>query len=251
MGRFFSVIIPTLNEELFIPRVLEKLKNQKTRNFEVIVVDAASKDQTRKKARSFKSSLPLKIFQVNKKNVSFQRNFGAKKAHGKYLIFLDADCWVNSNFTARLEKYIKTKKGLVFLPYVDPEGNATQMKTFFKLLNFLIDVSQGLKKPMSSVGCMIWDRDLFLRIGGYDEKIFVYEDQNIVKKAADWGIRAKFMPHIKVKFSLRRIKKEGNLKSLYKLIAGTSHIIFKGDIRKKIYDYEMGGHLYKGSKVKG
>ena len=50
----YSVIIPTLNEEKFLPKLLTSLAAQTRREFEVIVVDGASEDKTRTMAESFK-----------------------------------------------------------------------------------------------------------------------------------------------------------------------------------------------------
>ncbi len=59
MELFFSIIIPTLNEEKLIPRLLRNLSIQKEKNFEVIVVDAFSKDKTKNKVLEFKNNFPL------------------------------------------------------------------------------------------------------------------------------------------------------------------------------------------------
>jgi glycosyltransferase involved in cell wall biosynthesis len=50
---FFSVIIPTLNEEDYLPKILADFAKQKERNFEIIIVDAASEDKTRERALEF------------------------------------------------------------------------------------------------------------------------------------------------------------------------------------------------------
>ena len=104
MKPFFSVIIPTLNEELFLPNILQDFKKQKVKNFEIIVVDAKSIDKTRKIVESFKQSLKIKLFLSNKKNVSYQKNLGAKNAKGKYLLFIDADSRVKNKFIKLLKK---------------------------------------------------------------------------------------------------------------------------------------------------
>lgn len=250
MQPLFSIVIPTLNEEKFIPKLLTDLKKQTERDFEVIVVDAKSHDQTKQQVSKFKTDLKLHFFEAKKRNVSHQRNHGALKAKGKYLVFLDADSRVGQNFLEKLKTFISTKAGLVLLPYVDPAENRADVKTLYQFINFLIDVSQNTKKPLSSVGGMIWEKNFFKTIGGFDEEIFIGEDHSIVQKAARWGVKAQFMPHIKIKFSFRRIKKEGSLKSLYKLLKGTFHTFFKGDIKEEIFDYEMGGHLYGRGRKK-
>ena len=95
MKPFFSIIIPTLNEEHFLPLLLSDLERQKDKNFEIIIIDGASVDKTREIAKEFSKRLSLTIHEVNKHNVSFQRNIGAKKAKGAYIIFLDADSCIS------------------------------------------------------------------------------------------------------------------------------------------------------------
>ena len=75
---YFSVIIPTLNEELYIPNLLTDLTHQKVFNFEVIVVDGKSSDKTKLIVGLFKNKLPLTFLESSKSNVSLQRNMGAK-----------------------------------------------------------------------------------------------------------------------------------------------------------------------------
>jgi len=56
MKPFFSIVIPTLNEEKCLPRLLDDLTQQKEKDFEVIVIDGRSDDQTVKKAKNLKIS---------------------------------------------------------------------------------------------------------------------------------------------------------------------------------------------------
>lgn len=248
MKPFFSVIIPTLNEEKYLPHLLNDLIHQSSKEFEVIVVDGKSEDLTQKKALSFSKELIMTVINSNKRNVSIQKNSGGKGAQGEYLIFLDADCRINKGFIHNLKRTILSKKGLVFLPYVMPEDKSSEVKVFYKLANYFLDVSQSIGKPFGSVGGMVMERNFFLRIGGFDETVFVAEDHSIIRKAYQWGVKAKFMPNVKIIFSFRRIKREGKIKSLYKFIVGHLYLLFKGDIKKRIFDYEMkGGALYVSS----
>jgi len=72
---YFSVIIPTLNEEKFLPKLLNDLKRQKEKNFEIIVVDGNSSDKTKEAAEAYKKHFPaFKFLTAKKANVSYQRN---------------------------------------------------------------------------------------------------------------------------------------------------------------------------------
>lgn len=246
MSPFFSVIIPTLNEEQYLPVVLTCLSKQKEKNFEVIIVDANSTDDTQKVATQFSSSVPLHFLQVDKKNVAYQRNHGAQHAQGSYLIFLDADSKISSTFTRKAKKVITQKYGLIFMPYVFPDDKTSlDVQFIFNFINFLIEVSQATGKPFSSGGSMIFDKEFFKKIGGFNVSLPFGEDHNLIQKALQWGVKAKFVESLKIIVSLRRMRREGRLKMFYKYILATAYILFKGKITKRIYEYEMGGKPYK------
>lgn len=237
---FFSIIIPTLNEELFLPKLLSCLKKQSEKDFEVIVVDGNSVDKTKTIARSAK----VTVYNVKKRNVAFQRNYGAQKACGEYFMFVDADFQISSSYVSRAKKFIHKNKGLLFIPPMKPGEKELENQLFHSVVNQLVKLSLTSKKPMATSGSIIFERNFFYLVGGYEEKLFVGEDVNIVQKAARWGVHAKFLTNNYVTFSYRRVAREGKLRSFSKFFVSTAHILLKGDIKRKIYNYEMGGHLY-------
>ncbi len=96
-----SIIIPTLNEEEYLLNLLNSIKNQTYKNYEIIVCDSYSEDKTPKIAKSFGSEFIL----VDKKGPGPGRNQGRKKAKGEYLLFLDADVIIPDEYF--LAKFIK------------------------------------------------------------------------------------------------------------------------------------------------
>jgi len=246
MKPFFSVIIPTLNEEKFLPRLLDDIKKQKENYYEVIIVDGCSVDNTEKVTLNYKK----RFFRLNKNNVSTQRNFGAKKAIGKYLVFLDADVRIKRNFLKNIYKNITEKKGLIFIPYLIPEKGDEEYKPIFDLSNMFVEFSQNLNKKFSLGGSMVMEANLFKLIGGFNERLRMAEDHEIIQRAHNWGVNPKFMNNVPITFSLRRMKKEGQLKLVYKYLLSTAHRLFVGEIKNKIFDYEMGGQIYKNKDIK-
>lgn len=244
MKPYFSIIIPTLNEGAFLSTILQNLVKQKENNFETLVVDGSSEDNTRQVAESFIQVLPISFLQIKKRNPAAQRNFGAQKAQGKYLVFLDADTRITPFFIKKLHAYISKEKGLLFIPHVIPDDANPQNKITFNVVNFLIEASQYIGKPFSTGGSMIVERHLFHTLGGFSETVFIAEDHDLVQKAYKWGVKAKFARSIKIVLSLRRLRKEGQLKLFYKYVVATAHVLLKGKIDRKIFDYEMGGHVY-------
>src|SRR3989338_6213998 len=80
-----TIIIPTKNEESYLPRLLESIRTQTLQPVEVIVSDAQSTDATREIAVSFGARV------IEGGPISFGRNAGASHAHTDFLLFLDAD----------------------------------------------------------------------------------------------------------------------------------------------------------------
>lgn len=248
---YFSVIIPTLNEEKFLPKLLDDLKKQKEDNFEIIVVDGDSEDRTKEVAGTYKKNFTnFKILDAKKRNVSYQRNLGAKLASGTYLIFLDADMRVSSSFISELKKEIGKRKNLIFIPKIFPQSRLYQDKIIFNLANFLIELSQYAGKPFSAGGSMIFQKDFFHFMGGFDDKLFLAEDHEIIQRARKFGIMAKVLKNIKIKISLRRMEREGRFDIFVKYLIASIHTFTKGQINKNIFDYEMGGRNYQFIKNK-
>jgi len=245
---FFSIIIPTLNEEKFVPDLLEDIHQQVFKDNEVIIVDSQSEDQTKKVVQQ--SPLSPQLYEVKERNVSYQRNFGANKARGQYLVFLDADARINRYFLKNLYQIIQKKKGLIFIPSHLIRKHDPQYQAIFNLVNLIIEVSQNLNKPISSGGSMICEKNFFQLIGGFEKDLFLCEDHHLVQKARLWGVKAVFMNKIKVVFNLRRIKKEGELLTFYKIIRSTAHMLLKGQVKEKIFDYQMGGLRYGKTEKK-
>ena len=87
-----SIIIPTLNEEEYLPKLLESIQQQRFKDMEIIVADAGSKDKTVQIAKTHgckvtAGGLPGK-----------GRNEGAKVAKGDVLFFIDSDAFLPSHF---------------------------------------------------------------------------------------------------------------------------------------------------------
>ena len=146
---FFTIIIPTLNEEKMLPKLLGDIEKQEERDFELIVVDGNSEDKTPQIVRSFEDKIPLKLISVKKRSVSYQRNIGAQQATGEYLVFFDADIRILPSFLTRLKKNLLIYKYLLCLPQYFSIERFFQDKAFFNMLNWVVDASQITNLPLS------------------------------------------------------------------------------------------------------
>jgi glycosyltransferase involved in cell wall biosynthesis len=98
-----SVIIPTYNRSKYLLKILTILKNNflNFKSFEIIICDSFSKDDTKLRVNVFKnnnSNLSVRYINILKNINSIKRNTGVKLAKGKYIIFLDDDCFPSHTF---------------------------------------------------------------------------------------------------------------------------------------------------------
>ena len=90
-----SIIVPAYNVECYIDKCLSSLVNQNYDNIEIIVVDDNSTDNTKVKLRSWSSNPKIKvIYNDNQSGPSKARNLGIDVAKGEYIVFTDADDWM-------------------------------------------------------------------------------------------------------------------------------------------------------------
>lgn len=238
---FFSLIIPTLNEEICLPLLLADLADQTAQNFEVLIVDGGSADKTEENAALFKNKLKLRYTTSPKRNVSFQRNYGAYQASSEYLLFFDADVRIQNTFFEKLEKSMKQTKAQIFIPQYCPQETFFLSSFIYYILNMTVRLSYLTPKP-AALGCaMIFEKKCFMTLSGFDEELYLCEDHEIMSRAKKKGMKIVFMPSIFVAVSARRFKRENKIKLMAKYTYATLLYIVFGRITKKIFKYKMGG----------
>ena len=106
-----SVIIPTYNREEFITETIKSVLNQTYKDFEIIVVDDGSTDNTKQKLEPFKSKIKL-IEQKNSER-AVARNNGVKSSSGEYIAFLDSDdLWIKNKLENQVN-FLDEKKDFI------------------------------------------------------------------------------------------------------------------------------------------
>jgi glycosyltransferase involved in cell wall biosynthesis len=236
-----SIIVPTLNEEEYLPNLLSDLFKQYAKNFEVIVVDGRSEDLTEEKASIWNKRLNIHFIKSSKRNLSYQRNLGSKKALGEYLFFLDADSRIGADVTEKIEGYILREKKKLYLPYSKPDkpGLVNNVLFFFWIKFALLIDKMG--KAFSLGPAIIMEKNFFMSINGFNEDAYVSEDQNLVIKALNKGVRARFMNDVFYVYSMRRFENENKALLLVKYTIFTVITLIKGVVLTKAITYKMGG----------
>jgi glycosyltransferase involved in cell wall biosynthesis len=246
----FSIIIPTLNEEIYIPHLLNSLSEQTYKEFEVIIVDAFSEDKTISLIKQFSPLLPsLTILEVKKKNVAFQRNLGAKHAQGEFFIFLDADVLLPKNFLKSIKKQIAKRHAVLLTTWIKPDVNRKIYKTFAMALNLSLEIVNAIDKPFTPGHEIIVKSDVFSKIK-FNETIFGSEDHDFSLRAKKAGIDLCVLRTPVLTASMRRFQSQGILSTLRKHMYGYFNTLIFGPGEKKLYDYPMGGHVHTIEKTK-
>lgn len=228
----FSIIIPTLNEEVLLPNLLKDLQAQTFQDFEVIVADAGSKDHTVEIAQKMGARLaPGGLPAVG-------RNRGAEIARGNFLIFLDADTRIAPDFLERVYAELEER----FLDLATCEMEPLSQNSLDGLLhdfaNLAIKIGQ-FADPHAPGFCIIISKRLFRRVGGFDESLKLAEDHDLVKRASQFR-PLRVLNSTRVQVSVRRLEKEGRVKLISKYVAVELYRILLGEIKTDIFKYEFG-----------
>lgn len=97
----YSIIIPVHNGEKYIEKCIESVLKQKYNNYEIIIINDNSNDNTTNIIKKYN----IKVYNVNYNNIGKSRNYGVLKAKGDYIIFIDADDYIDDNLLETIEKY--------------------------------------------------------------------------------------------------------------------------------------------------
>src|SRR5688572_32235893 len=105
---FFSIIVPTYNRSARLCEALRTIQDQQYTNYEVIVVDDGSTDNTKTVVSVMMQSNPrIKYFYKKNEERSIARNFGIMQAVGRYIGFLDSDDILHSNHLSVAHQLLK------------------------------------------------------------------------------------------------------------------------------------------------
>jgi len=181
--RSISIIIPTLNESENLPRLLDFIEaHRDERLTDIIVADAMSQDNTLDIARAY----PTIALACQSKGRSCQMNQGAKLAKGEVLYFIHADTLPSANFLDDICDALD--EGYDLGSYRSSfTSNDIRMKVNAFFTRFDLPWCRGGDQTLFVT------RELFDRVGGFDENYKIMEDFEFLDRARKLG-RFKIMP---------------------------------------------------------
>lgn len=244
---YFSIVIPTLNEEIALPHLLKDLEQQQFKQFEVIVVDGNSQDKTLKKVAAFEHRLPqILVVKSQMRGASLQRNLGGKQAQGEFIIFMDADNRLDDGFLDSLWHNLQNKQSDLFTCWCLPDSNAWFEHAAAQVVNLFISTATLVGFPCGLGACIGCRRTSFQYSTGFNPSISFAEEYEFVNRLHRSGNVMTVFKHPKFVYSFRRFRNIGKLR----LLMTYGKLFLKRIINKPVMpqEYPMGGQTHTSTK---
>ena len=197
-----SIIIPTYNEEEYLPNLLKSIESQKFKDYEVIVADANSCDNTVKIAKNYGCT----VVQGGMPGVG--RNNGAKIAKGEILLFLDSDLELTQNYLIEMIEEFEANELDIGITQINPISEKKRDKILHDLANWFMIAFEKIKPHGAGCYGIICKKELHEEYSGFNEKLTFGEDTDYIERIAK-NNKFKVLRNPIINVSTRRLEEEG------------------------------------------
>jgi glycosyltransferase involved in cell wall biosynthesis len=174
-----SVVVTVRNEEVHLPQLLDSLLVQEGL-FEIILVDAESRDNTAEIAFRYERSHPDRLRVIRRSGSrGAGRNIGVRASRGEFVAFIDGDCIADS-------QWLRILRGNLRPAGVVAGRTVTVGKPKYGKLERVELFEKGNDVTYPSCN-LAYDRALFLRLGGFDQRFVTAEDIDLNLRAVEAG----------------------------------------------------------------
>jgi glycosyltransferase involved in cell wall biosynthesis len=175
-----SVIIPTYNRAAMLRECLQSVQVQTYRDFEIIVIDDGSTDDTRATAESFAR---VRYFYQENRGVAAARNYGIKLARGEYIAFLDSDdLWLPPHLQLTVSFLdAHPQIGMVYTTFTQV-NSAHQPIRMYPARTGKHVYKDLLSKWIVAAPTVVARKTVLEAVGGFDETMRVHEDGDLWRR---------------------------------------------------------------------
>ena len=168
-----SIIITNYNYSKYISRCLRSCLNQERVRFEVIVVDDCSTDNSQDMLRPFSDR--IRFFKTDKNSgVAVASNLGIENARGQFFFRVDADDYINKDMSFVMKKYLESNH------------DAFCVSSDYLMVDNYENTIERKYAENENISCgIMYRRDLFLSLGGYNPKMRHREEEELRKRLGD------------------------------------------------------------------
>jgi len=199
-----SAIIPAYNEEEFIERCISALERQSLprKEYEIIVSDSSSTDNTVKLAKKHKA----RVVGCKKHSAGYGRNYGAKKAKGELLAFIDADTLASESWLEGVKEGLKGNVACTG-PIRALEKDSLLLRAYFRWWSLQSRATVALNYPIYPGFNFAVRKKAFEKLGGFKTKDITTEDLDLSLALRALG-KVGFNSKMLVYSSTRRFKEK-------------------------------------------
>ena len=179
-----SIIVPVYNSELYINRCLDSLLKQTYKNIEIIIVDDGSKDNSLQLIKDYANrDSRIKVYTQSNQGPSVARNTGLDNSTGKYIMFVDADDFIDKNMVTNMVEGIKDDKNtLVLCDNSEIWANEIEERKLFDTdKNYIkkVDVIKAIASGKAGLVCgKLFNKNIIKEHNiKFDKEIKMCEDQ--------------------------------------------------------------------------
>lgn len=258
-----SVIVPVYNVYDYLGKCLDSLVNQTDKNFEVIIVNDGSTDDSQKLIDKYISEND-NMYSYIKENggLASARNYGLRKAKGDYILFLDSDDYYELNTIETLKKEAKNGDDIiVFQMYIDDNNTITEQK--MEMEEFILDEnipsSNRLLLYNPSACDKMFKKDLFTKNNFDFIEGTYYEDLGTIPLFAMYTDKIKFTKHYLYHYlkrensTMNKIKYNSKIQDIFLIIDRVSTTLKKANLYdkyKKEIEYIYIHHLLRAASIR-
>jgi len=200
-----SIIVPVYNRAGEIAEFLASFSRQDAEAFEIIIVDDGSTDDLKQVIGQYKDQLEISYFFQQNQGPGAARNLGMSKAEGDYLVFIDSDCTVPTDYVSNLLQNIE-KYG--FDAFGGPDSYRKDFPPFLKAVNYSMTSFIGTGGTRGSTGKSVAKyyprsfnmgikKEVFKQIGGMNEMRHG-QDMDFSNRIYKAGFKVRFLPDVLV-----------------------------------------------------
>ncbi|MGB9838160.1 MJ1255/VC2487 family glycosyltransferase [Methanothermobacter sp.] len=228
-----SIIIPTYNEEEYLPALLESIRKQDFTDYEVIVADADSEDNTRKIAEEYGYRV------VEGGMPAAGRNRGAEVARGELLLFLDADLVLTDGYLRDAVEEFESENLGIAITQMIPLSTRRRDKILHEFANRFMILVESIKPHGAGCYGILTRKELHERVGGFDESLDFGEDTDYIERIGKIR-RFRVLRKPRVLVSIRRLEKEGLRNLAFKYTKSTLYDFMGKKVSASDLKYEFG-----------
>jgi glycosyltransferase involved in cell wall biosynthesis len=183
-----SVVIPTWNRVRFVREAISSVTAQSFADWELIVVDDGSTDETLETLGKLQDLRIRLIATPHSGSAATARNRGIEAARGKWIAFLDSDdLWTPEKLQVQLDALAQAGAGWCYCDYclIDEQGKDDPLaRSGFRPFNGRIIEQLLLEQTAACINTLLIRRDLVEQVGRFDETLAYYEDMDFELRLA-------------------------------------------------------------------